>query len=263
VFAGFTSATVTGSHGGREAMHATCAAQFAGSHLCHHAEYVLATSATRPPDAGAWVDPSCEDTTDNLGNLTTQCNNWYEASPGMGRMLYVDNNNNANCTNWTGTTVGTTGLAIQPDKPVTVDCAKSLSLACCSSHFAETFRGFTTGHTTGAAGGRAAQHARCATQFPGSHLCHAVEYNRANPTAVVPSGGAWVDPSSLANYGFIDNGAALPRACRFTGEHNTPYEDSCKSWVLGAATGYGPAVLPQGTTWVTCDTSLPLACCGG
>lgn len=265
VFAGFTSTAVTGSHGGREAMHATCAAQFAGSHLCHHAEYVLANSALKPPDAGAWVDPSCADTTDNLGNLTTQCNNWYEARPDMGRMIYASANNydDYNCTNWTGTTAGATGLALQPDKPVTLACSTALPLACCSSRFSETFRGFTSAHTTGAAGGRAAQHARCATEFPGSHLCHVVEYHRANPTAVVPASGAWLDPSSLSHYGFISNLAALPRAGRFTGEDNSTHYDSCRSWVLGAATGLGAAVQPQGTTYLSCDKSLPLACCGG
>jgi len=55
VFAGFTSATTTGNAGGREAMHALCNAAFSGSHMCHAAEYNLATSATPVPSAGAWI----------------------------------------------------------------------------------------------------------------------------------------------------------------------------------------------------------------
>ena len=48
-FAGFTTATYSGAAGGREVMHARCAAAFAGSHLCHNSEYVMATPATIVP----------------------------------------------------------------------------------------------------------------------------------------------------------------------------------------------------------------------
>lgn len=42
-FAGFTQALSTGDAGGRDGMHAKCAAEFAGSHLCHASEYQLAS----------------------------------------------------------------------------------------------------------------------------------------------------------------------------------------------------------------------------
>jgi hypothetical protein len=57
-FAGFTSTAVNGAIGSREQMHAMCAAQFAGSHLCHTAEYQLANSSVPVPADGAWIDAS-------------------------------------------------------------------------------------------------------------------------------------------------------------------------------------------------------------
>src|SRR5262249_28247574 len=48
----------TGNTGGRAGMHFVCATKFAGSHLCHWAEYVRAAGTTSPPASGAWIDVS-------------------------------------------------------------------------------------------------------------------------------------------------------------------------------------------------------------
>jgi hypothetical protein len=262
-FAGFTTAKVPGNHGGREAMHATCAAQYSGSHMCHFAEYVLTNSATTPPATGAWLDPSCGDVTDNLGHQTMQCNLWGEARPDMGRYISVDPNayNDDSCTTWNSAVSGVSGLTITPAGGVAVACTTVLPIACCSTPFAEVFRGFTTATTQGNVNGRAVMHGLCGAQYPGSHLCHVAEYHRGHPTSV-PAGGAWVDASTLGNYGFISNFSAVARAGRFTGRETTFNNDNCKQWTSNGTGINAYVVKPAGTTTAACTSSLPLACCG-
>jgi len=263
-FAGFTTATTTGNHGGREAMHATCAAQFAGSHLCHFSEFELSQSTTPPPASGAWLDPSCEDNTDNLGNLTLVCNISQEALPESGRMIFAESSPyDQNCTNWTNATNQASGLSIQPAGGVTAPCNTALPLACCGTPYYETFRGFTTATTAGNSGGRASMHGLCAAQYPGSHLCHVAEYHRANPSAPPPAAGAWLDGSSVGNYGFITNATAQAKAGRFTGVDSTYNRDNCKNWTSNLNANQGWVVQPAGTNTATCDQALPAACCGG
>ena len=84
---GFTTATTTGAMpNGRPGMHAKCAAEFPGSHLCHAAEYVLSDSATTVPSIGAWIDAS----------TNTSANAENSGLPGSGRYLY-----GYSCTTWT------------------------------------------------------------------------------------------------------------------------------------------------------------------
>src|SRR5690606_36450919 len=59
-FAGFTAASAPMS--GRPTMHAACGAQFPGAHMCHAAEYIRCASASPIPAAGAWLDPSVDET---------------------------------------------------------------------------------------------------------------------------------------------------------------------------------------------------------
>ena len=74
-------------------MHAICAAQYAGSHLCHMAEYGLANSATIVPAGGAWTDGSAfTGSTSHVVTLQT-------AMPLAGRYTQADSA--YNCVNWT------------------------------------------------------------------------------------------------------------------------------------------------------------------
>jgi hypothetical protein len=123
-FAGFTNATTTGAAGGRAQMHATCGAEFPGSHLCHVAEYTRATPAITPPSSGAWVDDSAvitaSGTTETAAGLR-----------GAGRV--TGKGDYTNCDNWTAATAGTTldGLAITPSHAYSVSCSVARPLACC------------------------------------------------------------------------------------------------------------------------------------
>jgi hypothetical protein len=108
-FVGFTTATTSGAAGSRFKMHQTCAAEFAGSHLCHSIEYARSHSAVVPPANGAWIDPS-------NGNLAGNARDLAGTS----------------CDNWTQTASGYYGVYVTPNGSlVSTDCVKVKSLACC------------------------------------------------------------------------------------------------------------------------------------
>jgi hypothetical protein len=260
VFAGFTTTSVTGAVGSRERMHAACAADFANAHLCHVAEYGLATSATPIPNDGAWVDASAivDAAFDGLvwvDGIATRDAGRYTGRGGA----FV--NEHDNCASWTtagselglvlaetGSSIGTRGAA----------CTSAHVLACCTTPYRERFRGFTSATTTGDAGGRSNMHARCGAELPGSHLCHTVEYERAASTITPPAGGAWVDPSGVvlgAGTRVLDD-AATARAARITQAGST-----CDNWTNADASLVGRAVRPDGTADASCATARPLACC--
>ncbi len=246
-FAGFTSATTTGAAGGREAMHATCATAFAGSHLCHNAEYQLAASGTAVPALGAWIDASCIEQSIEAGRIGCGTS---AASIDAGRD--VESNVSLNCANWT--TAGTDSGSVVMPVTGNAACNVARPLACCSTPFRETFRGFTTTTTSGAVGGRAAMHARCSAAFSGSHLCHLAEYERASSKTSPPSGGAWLDDSTFDDA--TEDGGALQRSGR-----NTNTALSCTSWTV--TSGNGLTITAAGATDAVCTTTLALACCGG
>ncbi len=259
-FAGFTAATFTGVAGSREGMHARCAAEFAGSHLCHVAEYHLANSATIPPAAGAWLDMSGGVEGYNANTLVEN----QLASVDLGR--WTGMSYSGNCDNWTATIDGaapTFGEIIKPATTTTVQCTTTHSLACCSTPYAEGFRGFTTASVTGArTGGRAEMHQVCGAQFAGSHMCHVAEYQRSTPATTPPAGGAWLDMSGyLRSSGTVDNVIATSHFGRWTG---MSYSGNCDSWTAtidGAAPTFGEVITVTGTTTTACTGTHPVACC--
>jgi hypothetical protein len=118
VFAGFTAATITGSAGGRPAVHAMCSAEFPGAHLCHAAEYLRSNSATTIPAGGAWLDASV----DEAEGLT------IEAAPSYGRYT------GASCLSFTSASTSYAGTYLQTNGEVTWGgsaCQTARPVACC------------------------------------------------------------------------------------------------------------------------------------
>jgi hypothetical protein len=241
-------------------MHARCAAAFTGSHLCHVAEYQLANSATVPPAAGAWLDMSGG--IDGFNGNATVSNE--VANPDLGRytgQLYL-----GNCDNWTAAVDGsapTSGETVKPFVATSQACTTSHVLACCSTPYVETFRGFTSTSVTGVRpGGRAEMHQLCGAQFAGSHMCHVGEYQRATPTASPPAGGAWLDMTGfLRQSSSVSNEIASNHLGRYTGQL---YQGNCDNWstaIDGSAPTSGETITTAGVTSAPCTTSRPVACC--
>lgn len=245
-FAGFTSTPITANAGGREQMHARCAAAFPGSHLCHMTEYELAVSTTPIPTIGAWIDNSAAANGDPDAS-----------SLASGRV--TGRNPFGNCANWTSVSGNDYATSLEPGGGALRSCAGQHVLACCSTPYREVFRGYTTATTTGSSGGRAQMHARCAAELPGSHLCHVAEYHRATPTVTPPANGAWIDQSGAASTDAVVNTSVAARdAGRWTSR--TPF-GNCANWTDLAASSYGVAVSPSSAVITSCAQSLPLACC--
>lgn len=108
--------------------------------------------------------------------------------------------------------------------------------------------GITTFTTNGNIGGRTQANARCAAEFPTSHLCNDFEFREARGSATLPAPAAWLE------YG---------------GTAGEAYNDSyCTKWTSASATSSGLVALPTGYTTstapgLTCASVLPLACCVG
>jgi len=258
--AGFTAAQYTGVAGGREVMHARCAQQFAGSHLCHTAEYTIANSATVPPASGAWIDFS--------GGVRTDAG-LVQASLDLGDVTqgrYVSQLYSGNCDNWTAaidSSTVTRGLTITPATATSDLCTAMHALACCSTPYVEKFRGFTAALTTGVhPGGRAEMHQLCGAEFAGSHMCHAAEYARAASTTSPPAGGAWLDYS-----GFLRSSTqataeiASGDVGRYSGQL---YSGNCDNWTAAidsSTVTRGLTITTSGATSALCTDSHPIACC--
>jgi len=258
VFTGFTTTPVSGVAGGRDKLYSLCAAAFAGSHLCHAVEYGLANSATLPPAAGAWMDESGGPDVDGDIAIINDV-----ASPELGR--FVAFSDFGNCDNWTSATAGanpSSGFLITPVGPGSALCTTNHVLACCSTPFAEKFRGFTTATTNGVIGGRSQMHTLCGAQFAGSHLCHTAEFYRSQTAVTPPAAGAWIDES-----GFIRNSIQITTAVagrdigRFISFSDFGNCDNWSSATAGANPSSGTLVVPAGTTSALCTTVHPLACC--
>jgi hypothetical protein len=243
-FAGFTSSSYTGTiSGGRPGAHAICAAAFAGSHLCHAAEYIQSNAATTVPSSGAWLDPSISD---------RESESYNNGMAGSGRYIGYS----GTCDSWSTTASGYNGTYIATTGAITNNaCSASRVLACCNTPAKTRFAGFTSATTTGSAGGRPKMHAMCATAFPGSRLCHATEYIRAASASSVPSAGAWLDPS--VSNGTSTYNTGMPASGRYIG-----YSGTCDSWST-AASGYnGTYVTTSGAiTNNACSASRNVACC--
>jgi hypothetical protein len=256
-FAGFTTATYSGVAGSREAMHARCAAAFAGSHLCHLAEYVLATPATIVPVAGAWLDGSSD-----LEGLTGDPSTAYNlGSRSAGRYA---GGGDYNCGSWSTAMSGTSplnGTIVTRAGSDRVACTTTRPLACCSSPYRERFRGFTTATFTGArTGGRNELHQMCGAQFAGSHLCYIAEYQRATPTITPPANGAWIDVN-----GYLRSQSGVQIDFMLSGHTTGRYAGgsdwNCGGWTSSASGFSGAAITPSGVAAKACTLSLPAACC--
>lgn len=263
-FAGFTSTTFTGVAGGREVMNARCDSAFAGSHLCHASEYLLANVATIPPASGAWVDASAG-VEAYFGNTTVTLS---LGTTDLGR--YTAFHELTNCANWTlasyGSSSTTYGSAITASQMTSAQCTQSKALACCSTPTSAGFRGFTTATVNGARpGGRAEMHQACGAQFAGSHMCHAAEYHRAAPTITPPTAGAWLDASGYirtSGGAEVTNAVASERLGRYGAFHELT---NCGGWSIttygSSSTAYGTKVTPNGVTSNVCSAALAIACC--
>jgi len=250
-FAGFTTATYAGTGSSREQMHARCAAQFAGSHLCHASEYYLSNSATVPPAMpGAWIDTSA---------FTVESGSDAEHSNVVGdiRLGRYTGGSNSNCGNWTGSATLGYGLHVTGVSQTT--CTSTLPLACCSTPYRERFRGFTAATVTGLRpGGRAEMNQLCGLELAGSHLCHQAEFGRTNSATTIPAGGAWIDRSAhLRTQGdaIPINEVASPLMGRYAGASGS----NCSGWSTGGTLGY--TITTLGMSQVQCNTTHPIACC--
>jgi hypothetical protein len=110
-----------------------------------------------------------------------------------------------------------------------------------------SFAGFTTTTTTGMiTNGRFGAHALCAAAFPGSHLCHEMEYTLTSSAVTPPADGAWIDSSH-------SSGLASLRQMNGT---------SCESWTRSSTSYYGIYVMASaGLSSTDCSKSKALACC--
>ncbi len=129
-FAGYTATSYTGDVGGRAIANFHCASEFAGSHICHVAEYDRAHPNAAPPTDGAWVDMSAYAEGSSIYRRT------YFAGARMGR--YASSNTSENCSNWTaidydylGTPRDTNGTAVKPEGAGIELCNVARPFACC------------------------------------------------------------------------------------------------------------------------------------
>jgi hypothetical protein len=106
-------------------------------------------------------------------------------------------------------------------------------------------------------------HALCATQFAGSHMCHAAEYYRTQSTITPPAAGAWIDASgyqrAYADAQEVSDVASI-HASRYTGQS----DHNCYAWSqvkTGTQQLFGLIVTPAGPYDADCSTAHPIACC--
>jgi hypothetical protein len=115
--------SVQGNHGSREAMHAVCAAQYAGSHMCHMAEYQRATSPVPLPAGGAWVDANAFNGSSSYGVTLSV------APVNVGR--YIQSDSAYNCVNWTSASATADGAVVYSGTAGTPTCNIARPIACC------------------------------------------------------------------------------------------------------------------------------------
>ena len=162
-----------------------------------------------------------------------------------------------NCSSWNNTAGGDYGTTVNALGSIDIygDCSTARRLACCNSPTKVRFAGFTTATTTGAAGGRWKMHALCAAAFAGAHMCHGAEYLRTNSATTVPSGGAWIESSTLGGTGPVNTG--VPDSARYLGGY------SCSSWNNSGGGDFGTVVTELGSVDIygDCSKAHAVTCC--
>lgn len=264
-FAGFTANAFDGNRGGRESVNSSCAAEFAGSHICHYAEFVLANVAVAAPAQGAWLEYSSMQyvgpngtVAETYGLLASSGDSVRAGLPG--------------CQEWASNSSSVFGVVALPSGGFQeLSCAQPRPLACCATPYRERFAGFTSTARPGAPGGRAAMNAACVSEFVGSHFCHRAEYLRATPSVVPPTGGAWIDPSVVgpARSASSPAGAELPltysgfeKAGRATSAGANLTYFHCDNWTDAAYPSGGDVVGdPTGALSRGCAVPHAVACC--
>ncbi len=242
-FAGFTTASYDGNLGGPAGANAKCAAEFSGSHLCTTREYQWAGSAVAPGANGAWLDYA------------------YFSSQGSPNQLPRDRDGSYSCNAWRSNN-GPSEYARYLDQqgyyvpPAYNFCNVSRQLACCRSPHGGWFRGFTAQLYDGNLGGPVGANAKCASEFPGAHLCTTREYQWAGSGAAPGASGAWIDYAYFSSQGSPN---------QFPRDRDGSY--SCNAW----RSNNGPAEYaryldPQGyyvpPAYNFCNVPRQLACCG-
>jgi hypothetical protein len=228
------------SIGNRPSAHAACAAEFVDAHVCHASEYNLSVSTTTIPANGAWLEASVD-----IEGARTQ-----GAAPMFGR------NTGSSCNHFTHAAGSYPGTVLSWNGSIgtSYTCAEERPLACCNGAPKSFVVGFTAAGYDGEVGGRPAAHAACALDFPGSHVCHASEYNRAESTLLIPAGGAWLE-ASMDLLGDWSSGG-VPSYGRNTGT-------SCNHWTHAAGSYPGTLLSESGSigTSYTCNVARPIVCC--
>jgi hypothetical protein len=103
-------------------MHAICAAQFAGSHMCTTGEYYRTGNTTPVPASGAWADASAY-----TGSTS------YFAGIGLAARnggRYTSSDSSYNCLQWTANTTYS-GTVIFAAGPNVGQCSVARPVACC------------------------------------------------------------------------------------------------------------------------------------
>jgi hypothetical protein len=254
-FAGFTVGRYTGGQGGRDGMHAVCNAEFSGAHFCHVSEYIQTSTAATVPTDGAWVDASV----DVEGNITWDAGLHFGRYSGLSWTCGGWNlSTNQNGATWLGPNgqVNTTGSGVAPG------CTASRAIACCNGTPRVRLAGFTAASTTGGfTAGRNGAHAFCQAQFPGSHMCHVIEYLRAASPISIPTAGAWIDASVKPDGGITWSGPT-------TGMRYFGLSWTCGGWTLSTNANGATWLSDDGLIQTTgsgvapgCTASRPMACC--
>lgn len=272
-FAGFTSTAYAGNQGSREQMNALCHQDFPGSHLCHVAEYNLSGATTLVPTTGAWIDPSAVIQFGD-GSSTNYFRMRIVPHQGIAHRsagIFAAESATLNCFNWAKAGSGETGTLLVPSNATTLNCTSPRPLACCSTPYRERFRGFTSAAVDGARGGRAGMNAVCATEFPGSHICHIAEYFRAHAHVSPPDGGAMLERSIYFRPGF-DSTTPEPNRLWAISSYEYGGEEmgreiapawgessNCNNWT-SASTSIGPLRWPL-TYGGSCAVPASVACC--
>ena len=225
-FAGFTTMTYTGSIGGHIGANQKCNAEFAGSVFCTVSDFDRSNYVAPPPASGAWIDTDRQASGQRTQNSCTSTS----ASWTLGTV------------NDTGTNLNALGVFSGQ-----LACTQVKPLACCRVPSPVVFRGYTAATFNGAIGGHVGANAKCAAEFPGSFFCTVSDFDKANPMALPPAAGAWIDTNR--------------------GTTGTRTQNSCTSasasWNLGTTLDTGTNLSAAGVFagQLACNQVKPLACC--
>jgi MFS family permease len=217
--------------------------------------------------SGAWLDPSVLPYA-----LSYDASLTFQGGLGSGRWTdsyTCDSWTSANASSFSNTYLAPTGqiaTASSNTAPLPPGCNTLRSLACCNGTPKAQFAGFTSMITNGGsiAGGRPGMHGVCASEFTGSHMCHAAEYIRAASGVTIPSSGAWLDPSVNERDELVLGGS--PRFGRWTSSY------TCNGWTSASGTSFSSTFLDADGDIKThssntaplpvgCAAQRPIACC--